>query len=124
MLKLIKDHNYLNGFVFSFLDYFVVICILTPFDIYYFLHGRWLFSMIATGIILNCVTISSIALRSIIKREQGIGINKIYRDKELLKKVQHEYPNLSRDTMILTVTVLIPYWIFGQVILEIATHNK
>jgi hypothetical protein len=118
MIRYIKNHNYLNGLLFSFFEYLLVVIIIAPFLVYYLIHGRDLYALIAAGIIFNCLTVSYFALVSILKKEKSVGIVNLYNDRELRKKVGTKYPDLSRQTVILSLTVLIPFWIFGAVLFD------
>jgi len=124
MIQIIRNHNYLNGLKFSFFEYLLVICVLAPFFWYYLNHAQWLYTIIASGIILNCATVSTFAFISILKGEPSVGFWKIYRDKDLRQKIQERYPSLSRETWILSITVLIPYWIFGTVTADLIKLKK
>ena len=121
MLRRIRVHNYLNGHVFSFAEYVLVAAVLTPFLIYYVAHGRTVYAVVAIAIILNCFAVATPALISILKGEQSIGLLNWSRDRELRRKIGLEHPSLARDTAILSITVLIPFWIIGAVLLEAVT---
>lgn len=116
MLKIIKHHNYLNGLKFSFFEFLFAGAIFIPFALYYLIHGRAWYAALATGIILNCLTVSAVAFVSILKKEKSIGIGRLYKDKEVLGRVRAEFPRLSQETGILSLTILIPYWVFVSVI--------
>jgi hypothetical protein len=108
MIKKIKLHNYLNGFVFSMIEFLVLILILMPFMIYYFLHGRLLYGMISFGIVLNAAVIVGFAVNSLIKKEEDLGLRKLF-NREIRNKVHEKYPNLQNDTYILTFAILLPF---------------
>jgi hypothetical protein len=118
MIKRIKVHNYLNGHIFSLVEYLVVAVILTPFLVYYLAHGSAVYGLVTSGVILNCLTVAHFALASTLRREPSIGLLKFSRDPEMRKKIAIEHPDLSRDTLILGATVLIPFWIFGAVVVD------
>ena len=118
MLKKIAVHNYVTGHVFTFVEYLVVVGVLAPFLALYLSHGRILYAAVASGIILNCLTISIIALFSVVKREPSIGIAKLRRDPDLRRKVASQYPNLGR------LTVLIPFWMFLAALLDTAFRRQ
>jgi hypothetical protein len=121
MIKLIKTHNYLNGLWFSFFEYLLVVCVAAPFLAYYLTHGRALYALIAIGIILNCLTVSYFAFVSILNKEKSVGIWNIYKDKALRKQVETQHPNLSQQTLILSLTVLVPFWILGTALFDTET---
>jgi hypothetical protein len=119
MITLIKNHNYLNGLIFSFFEYLVVAAILAPSAVYYLAHAQWLYGAITVGVILNCLTVSAFALASMREKGTSVGIWKIYGDADLRRKIQAEYPGISRETLILSVTVLIPFWILCAVLRDL-----
>lgn len=123
MLKRIRLHNYLNGHVFSLIEYLLVAAILTPFLFYYVAHGWALYALAAAGIVFNCFTVCAVALVSILAKEQSVGLRRFARDRELRRRVAIEHPNLSSDTLILSVTVLIPFWIFGATLIDLAPRR-
>ena len=118
MIERIKTHNYLNGQIFSFLEYLFAAGVFAPFLAYYLIHSRWLYAILAIGVVLNCLTVCTFALVSMLRKERSIGILKISRDKELRRKVQHDHPDLTRQTMVLSLTVLVPFWIFAATLLD------
>jgi hypothetical protein len=118
MLRRIRDHNYLNGQVLSFVEYLFVAAVVALFLVYYLANGRTLYALVAIGIVLNCLTVSAVALVSLLRGERSIGAMRLWRDRELRRKIAREYPHLSQDTVVLSITVLIPYWIFGAAVLN------
>ena len=118
MERRIRLHNYLNGHVFSFVEYLLAAVVLAPFLAYYLTHSRAAYAIVASGVIFNCFAISAFALMSVLRGEQSIRLRRFARDRDLRKKVAIEHPNLSRDTLILSVTVLIPFWIFAAVLFD------
>jgi hypothetical protein len=121
MIRRIRLHNYLNGLWFSLLEYLFVAAILTPFLIFYVLHERTLYALAAAGVIFNCLTVCSLAVASIWKREHSIGLLRFSRDRELRRRIGIDHPYLAHDTLVLSVTVLIPYWMFAALLLDAAT---
>lgn len=119
MLKRIRLHNYLNGHVFSLIEYLVVAAILSPFLFYYVAHGRALYALAAAGIVLNCFTFCGVAIASIVTKEPSVGLKRFARDRELRKRMAVEHPNLSQDTLILSITVLVPFWIFAATLIDL-----
>ena len=111
MIKIIKTHNYLNGSWFSFLEYLLVACIVIPFFAYYMTHGIDWYALVALGIILNCLTMAGIALVSIINKEPSVHGWRFYRDKDFRQEITRQYPDLSKQTAILSVGILIPFLI-------------
>jgi hypothetical protein len=51
MLRKIKVHNYLNGNIFSLIEFLFTALIVSPFTVYYVIHGRFVFAAVGIGII-------------------------------------------------------------------------
>ena len=115
MITFIRHHNFLNGLLFSFLEYVIVAAIIAPFGWYYIAHSDWLYAVCAVGIMGNCLTVAAFALVAMIKREPSIGIWKLSTDRALRQKIAAEYPHLSHETLVLSAGVLIPFFIFASV---------
>ncbi len=113
----IKTHNYINGFIFSALEFIVVAIVILPFCIYYIIHVRVLLAAIAVGLIVNCLTISAFAILSIQKKEKSIGL-KFYFDPELKKKAGISEQHLLKDTIILCAALLLPFYLFLVIVYE------
>jgi hypothetical protein len=112
LLRMIKTHNYLNGNIFSLMEFLVMSVIIAPFAVYYIFHGPWFYATTAVGIVLNCLTVSFVALQSLLKKEESIGLVKVYFDKDVGKRMRTEYPKMSQETFILCIAVLIPFLLF------------
>jgi hypothetical protein len=123
LLRMIRMHNYINGNIFSLIEFLVMSVVIAPFAVYYIFHGPWLYATIAVGIVLNCLTISFVALQSLIRNEESIGLMKTYFDKDVGKRVRAEYPKMSQETFILCVAVLIPFLLLVASAYDAATNR-
>lgn len=101
------------------IEYLVVIAVLAPFVTYYLAHGRTFYAVVAIGIILNALAISAVGFLAILKREPSIGIFKSSRDPELARKLSVEFPTIAQDGLILSLGLLVPYWIFGATMIDL-----
>ena len=119
MLRKIATHNYVTGHVFTFVEYLIVAGVLAPFLAYYLTHGLALYAIIATGVVLNCLTMTAIALISVVRKEPSIGFLRARRDPELREQVAREHPDIVRVGLYLSVAVLIPFWIFAGAIFDV-----
>lgn len=113
----IRAHNYINGHLFSAVEFILAACIILPFFVYYLLHGRLLLAGISLGLILNFIVIVSFALASFRRGEKSIGLA-FYRDAEVRRQVAREYPDLQSDTVILCLALLIPFCLAAAVLYE------
>jgi hypothetical protein len=108
MLKMIREHNTLNGFGFTIAEFLVLAVLLMPFVLYYWLHQRWWEGLIATGIVLNCATVAVTAARQRRRGEKEVGLRAMRRP-ELREQIAREHPSLAAHTMTLTLSLLIPF---------------
>lgn len=123
MLIIIRSHNYLNGNIFSLVEFLLTAGILFPFTAFYFLHEHYILGTIGLGIIFNCLIIVLIAAISLGNKEKSIGIIKLYSDKEIRRKVLLENPHMSIDTFLLCITIVIPFCLFVFTLYDILVHK-
>jgi hypothetical protein len=123
MVEKIKVHNYLNGFVFSLVEFLIVFLFLAPFMIYYFLHGRLLFGIIALGIGINSLLIVVFAANSIRKKEKDFGIGKLFNKKTWLE-INRKYPGLQRDTYVLSALIILLFMLTLFCFLDLLKTHK
>jgi hypothetical protein len=118
MISRIKTHNILNGIMFSIVEFVITPLIIAPFAIYYIVHGKVLYAMIATGISFNCLTMVSFGVQQYKSKEKDIGIQHMF-DKDIRERISREYSHLGNDTLVLTTSILLPFVIFIWVISEL-----
>ena len=118
MINRIKTHNILNGIIFSMVEFVIAALIVAPFAIYYVFHGIMLYATISIGIILNFLMIVAFGLRQYKNKEKDIGIQHMF-NKTVREKISREYPNLSNDTSVLVITMLLPFVMFIWVVYEL-----
>ena len=119
----IREHNYLNGFKFVIVEFGFFICFILPFTLYYLVHKNFLYGIIGLGLIANFVVVIVFALRSVFKHEISIGINKLY-NKKMREEINVNYPNLSKDTFILFISLILPFSLAIVVCIEQLTSKK
>jgi hypothetical protein len=112
MLTIIRERNRLNGFAFTVAEYCVLVALLLPFVVYYWTHQRWWEALMATGIVLNCATVGVAAGRQRARGEVQVGLRAMRRP-ELRHQIAREHPSLARNTMILTLSLLVPFLATG-----------
>jgi hypothetical protein len=108
---------FLNGHIFSFIEFILAAGVILPFFVYYLWHGRILMAGISLGLVLNFTTILSFALASLRRGEKSIGLA-FYRDARVRRQVAQEYPDLQSDTLILSLSLLVPFWLTSAVLYE------
>jgi hypothetical protein len=120
MIHIVRIHNYLNGFKFSTYEFILSSLIVLPFSFYYLTHNNFLYGLVSLGLIANFLIIVLFALQSIRRNEKDIGIKKLFK-KERRGPIHEEYPNLDTMTLVLCITLVIPFLL---VILILAEKTK
>jgi hypothetical protein len=76
------------------------------------------------GIFVNCLVVFARAVRSLVRRERGVGLWRIYSDAATRQAVAASYPNLSADTLIVATAALLPFVLAAVVALEALLARK
>ena len=111
ILERIRSHNYLNGFVFSTVEFFIMALVISPFAFYYLTHGRYIMGLLSLGIFLNCLPIIYCGIQSILKKEKDWGIKQLFK-KRNREDIRNRYPHMGLDTTILVIAILLPFVTF------------
>jgi len=123
LLKKIHDHNYLNGFLFVTIEFVAFISVFLPFTIYYLLNDEIFLAVVGIGLILNFCTVALFSVRSMLRKDTSLGINKLY-NKEIRDEIKHNYPTLTKDTIILFMTLIIPFMLTAIVGVELFSSRQ
>jgi hypothetical protein len=122
MLKIIREHNRLNGFAFTIAEFVILAAVLLPFVIYFWAHERWWEATIATGIVLNCAAIAVTAARQRSRGERQVGLRAM-RDPARREAIAREHPGLAQHTMVLTLSLLVPFLVLGWTLVDLARSS-
>ena len=123
MIHRIKVHNLLNGIVFSIVEFLVTVLLIAPFAVYYVLHDKVLYATITIGIILNCLMIVIFGIQQYGNKEKDLGLRHLFH-KDVRENISREYPHLRNDTLILVITMLLPFIMFLWVFYELLFGGK
>jgi len=123
MIQRIKTHNILNGIKFSIAEFLFIPLVIIPFAIYYLTHAQLVYGLVSVGIFLNCLTAAGLGLRQLFDKEKEIGSRGLL-DKQEREDIRHANPHLFKDTLIITVTALLPYISLALVIVESLISDK
>lgn len=124
MIRRIEDHNRLNGYLFVSIEFGAIAAVVAPFGIYWFGHRNWPLAAVAAGVFVNCLLVFARAVRSLVRRERGVGLWKIYTDTATRQGVAASYPNLSADTAIVAIASLLPFVLAAITALEALRAGK
>jgi hypothetical protein len=118
MIARVESHNRLNGFAFVIGEFALIGGVAGVFAAIYLARGNIAYTSICAGICVNSLVVIVLAARAIARREMGVGIFRIYTQPALRAQVVREHPDLSKDTLLITVSVLVPFLLFLMVALE------
>jgi len=119
----IEDHNRLNGYRFVSIEFGAMAAVVAPFGIYWLGNRNWPLAAVAVGIFVNCLVVCARSVRSLVRRERGVGLWRTYTDTATRQAVATSYPNLSADTAIVAIASLLPFVLAAAVALE-ALRNR
>jgi len=117
MTAIVRLHNYVNGIKFSAYEFIVAALVVAPFAVYCAVHNHALYATLSAGLIANFLVIVVFAVQSLLKHEESIGIMQLL-NKQSRSEIYAQYPNLDTLTLILCVTLVIPFLLVGLVVCE------
>lgn len=123
MIDRIVSHNHLNGLVFSVAEFSLFLLAVLPFGLYYFFHHNLPFTLIALGLICNFLVIVLFGVRSLLRKEKG-GSHKDLFEPTKREAIGRQYPHLMTDTLLLVLTLLVPFLLCILVILELVVLKR
>jgi len=109
MRDIIQSHNRLNSIVFSVSEFGFVALFVGAFAAYYLCHARIGMGLIASGIALNCLPVLILGLRQLAQDRADAKALASFWGKRAREQHQREYPDMLRDTLILTLGTLLPF---------------
>jgi len=118
LIPKIRSHNYINGYIFSVIEFILAAGIIIPFCVYYLRHGKILLASISIGLILNFIVIVLFALAALKRREKSIDVA-FYLHARVRRQVAQKYPDLQADTVILCLALPIPFCLTAAVLYEL-----
>jgi hypothetical protein len=117
VLRIIRDHNRLNGLRFCAIEFSVAGVIALGLAVLFAGHGAVWLAIIALGIGLNCVPVVWLAIRSLRAGAPDVGLRAMLRP-EVRAQAQRDVPTMQRDTLILSGATLLPFATAILVLLE------
>jgi hypothetical protein len=118
MIRRVVEHNKLNGVVFSMVEFLVVAAAATFIAVGLGLNDRWLGVVLAVGTALNSLVIVLFAVAALRRGNLGNSVRDLthanYRE-----ELRREHPSMTKDTLTLTGSVLVPYFLLVAVAVEL-----
>jgi hypothetical protein len=119
----INTHNEVNGVAFSVAEFALIVLVMTPIAVYYLLHTRLVSAAVAAGIAANALAVVALGLRALAHKQRGGSVLRWF-DRHERATLALRYPHLTRDTLMITVTTLIPFILLLLVLHDsITTRN-
>lgn len=109
MLARVLEHNRLNGYGFVAAEFGLIAALVLGISVAYGLRGRWLEAAIAAGIGINAVLVLALSSRSLLRRERGVGVLKLYGTSTARAEIAATNPRLLTDTLLIAAAVLVPF---------------
>ncbi|MFI5261452.1 MAG: hypothetical protein ACHQZR_02705 [Candidatus Limnocylindrales bacterium] len=107
-MRIIRDHNTLNGLRFSVIEFLVMAVLVIGFAAYVAGAGSTVLALASLGVGANCLVVAAIGIGSLRAGEWDRGLaatfSRSYRDRILL-----DHPGAQRATWILTALTLVPF---------------
>jgi hypothetical protein len=123
LLAVVREHNRLNGFGLVMVEFFLVTLAALLIAIAGIVHGRILLAIIGVGIGVNAITVITITAAQIRDHEQSEGLLKL-RSSEFRASLAQKNPNLSRHTMLVFVSTLVPFLLVALLLLQRDHRHK
>jgi hypothetical protein len=88
------------------------------FGVLYLAKGSGLPAVGCAGITVNSIVVIWLAVRSLRRGEEGIGLWRIYTQLEVRNQVMREHPRLSTEPLLITLAALVPFLLLLIVAVE------
>ena len=118
VLRIIRDHNRLNGLRFCAAEFSAMGVLCLGLAALFATRGADWLAIIGLGIGLNCVPVVWLAVRSLRAHEPDIGLRAMLRP-DARARAQREVPTMQRDTLVLSGATLLPFATVTVVLLEL-----
>ena len=108
MIRLIDEHNTLNGLRFTVIEFLVMAVIVVGFAIYVANAGANVLAIALLGVGANCLVVVAVGLRSLQAGERDRSLAATFSPSSRARILQ-EHPHAQRATLALSVLTLIPF---------------
>ena len=122
MIRRLEEHNRLNGFVFVVAEFAVIGAITAALAVLYGARHQWIGLLAGCGITANSLVVIASVISQLRHGETDVGIWRVYADSRVRAQVARDDPGLSRDTVMITGAVLVPFLLLALSLAEIATR--
>ena len=115
MIRLIREHNALNGLRFSVIEFLVMAAIVMGFAIYIASTGAIILAIALVGVGANCVVVAAVGIRSLQAGEEDRSLAATFSPSSRAR-ILEEHPYAQRATWALSALTLIPFAVAAAVL--------
>ena len=108
LLAMLREHDGLNGLRFVVVEFVLVTVASLLISLSGILHDRILAAIFGIGIAANAVAVIAIAVAQIRNHDENEGLLKLH-SIQFRVRVSQEHPKLGTHTLIVLVSVLMPF---------------
>lgn len=108
MIRLIREHNAVNGLRFTVIEFMVMAVIVAGFAVYLGNAGANVFAIALLGVGANCLVVAAVGIRSLQAGEQDRSLGATF-SQSSRARILAEHPHGQRATWALSALTLIPF---------------
>ena len=117
MIRLIHEHNILNGLRFSVIEFTTMAVVVVGFAIYVVNAGSDVLVIALLGVGANCLVVAALGIRSLQAGERDRNLAATFSPSSRAR-ILEEHPHAQRATWVLSALTLIPFVVATAVIAE------
>ena len=117
MIRLIHEHNTLNGLRFSAIEFTAMAVVVVGFALYLVNAGADVLAIALLGVGANCLVVAAVGIRSLQAGEQDRSLAATFSPSSRARVLQ-EHPQAQRATWALSALTLIPFAVATVVLAE------
>lgn len=108
MIRIIREHNTLNGLRFSVIEFLLMAVLVVGFAAYLAGTGSTVFALALLGVGTNCLLVAAVAIGSLRSGEQDRSLAATF-SRSSRDRILRDHPRAQRATWVLTSLTLIPF---------------
>jgi len=117
VVRLIVEHNKLNGIMFSTIEFLVVSLAAAFIGLGFAVHHQWVGVFLAAGTALNCLIVVGFGVAAWRRGERGRSVRSVFSPQQR-QEIGREHPTMMRDTAVLATASVVPYALLVAVALD------
>jgi len=122
VIRLIREHNIVNGLRFTVIEFTVMVAVVTGFAIYFAAAGASVPAVVCLGVAANCIAVAEVSLGSLRAGEEDRSLAATF-SASARARILEEHPGAQRATWLLSALTLLPFAVaIGVVIGRVRRH--